>query len=1022
MVLSDVSIKRPVFITMVTLALVIFGTICYNMIGVNLFPDVEFPMVTVVTILKGASPETIELKVTDKIEEAVNSINGIKKVNSFSLENISQVVIEFELNKDVNVAAQDVRDKVSGIRSELPTDIDEPVIEKIDIGAAAIISAVYSSKKSIGETTKYAKDIIKERLQKVPGVGSVKIIGGLERQIRIWVSIEKMMKHGVTIDEITRALSLENIEIPGGKLETGTRDIVVKVKGEIEKFEDFKDLYIGYKNGYAVKLEDVARIEDGLEDRKNYATLNGVEAVALQIKKQSGTNVVKVADAVKAEIEKIQKTLEPGSSLKVVTDSSKFVKLSINEVLFHLLFGGGLAIVIVFLFLRNIRTTLISALALPTSVVSTFAFMKYLNFTFNNLTMLALSLSIGMLIDDAIVVLENIYRHQEEEGKDMMDAAQSGTEEIGLAVLATTFSIVAVFVPVAFMKGMIGKFFFEFGMTVTFAVLVSLFVSFTMTPMLCSRFMKLVKTHGMAYNAIEAVLKFIEKIYIVFLKLSMRFRLTVIFISILMLFGTVYSAKFLKSEFVPMQDKDQFNIVVETPTGSSIEYTANMVATIENMLKNDKRIVSIFSTIGADAQEKTNSGSVYVELIPKDQRINADQFQIMAEYREKFAGITNANISVEEAADISMGSGRQAVIQFGIAGPDLNQLEKYSKQVMDAMKADGGFVDVDTDFKAGKPEARVYINRNASSRLYVPIASLATAVRTLVGGEKVSKFKDIGNQYDINVRLERDERKDLSNIENYYVRSQSGAMVDFKNLVTISEESGPSQISRTNRQRQITIYSNLKGIAVSDATKKIEDIIKKTNMQPGYSMQLSGKLEMMEESFRNILFAMALAVVFMYMIIASQFESFIHPITIMLSLPLSIIGALGGLLIFGKTISIFSLIGIIMLMGLVAKNAILLIDYTITLRTRGFTMYDAIIKAGPTRLRPILMTTAAMVFGMLPIALSKGSGSETQSPMAVCVIGGLITSTVLTLVVVPVVYSVIEDIMEYFHKFLGKTA
>jgi len=394
----------------------------------------------------------------------------------------------------------------------------------------------------------------------------------------------------------------------------------------------------------------------------------------------------------------------------------------------------------------------------------------------------------------------------------------------------------------------------------------------------------------------------------------------------------------------------------------------------------------------------------------------------MAEYREKFAGITNANISVEEAADISIGSGRQAVIQFGIAGPDLNQLEKYSKQVMDAMKADGGFVDVDTDFKAGKPEARVYINRNASSRLYVPIASLATAVRTLVGGEKVSKFKDIGNQYDINVRLERDERKDLSNIENYYVRSQSGAMVDFKNLVTISEESGPSQISRTNRQRQITIYSNLKGIAVSDATKKIEDIIKKTNMQPGYSMQLSGKLEMMEESFRNILFAMALAVVFMYMIIASQFESFIHPITIMLSLPLSIIGALGGLLIFGKTISIFSLIGIIMLMGLVAKNAILLIDYTITLRTRGFTMYDAIIKAGPTRLRPILMTTAAMVFGMLPIALSKGSGSETQSPMAVCVIGGLITSTVLTLVVVPVVYSVIEDIMEYFHKFLGKTA
>ncbi len=1013
MILSEVSIKRPVFITMVTIAMVLFGLICYSRIGINLFPDVEFPMVTVVTVLKGASPETIETKVTDKIEEAVNTINGVTKIMSYSLENISQVVIEFDLDKKVDIAAQDVRDKVSGIRSSLPTDIEDPIIEKIDIGAAAIMSVIYSSNKPIGEKTKYAKDVIKERLQRVSGVGSIKIIGGLEREIRIWVSTEKMLQYGVSIDEVKRALTTENVEIPGGKLETGDRDIVVKVKGEIENFDDFKDLYIGYKNGYAVKLGDVARIEDGLEDRVNYATLNGMEAVSLQIKKQSGTNVVKVADAVKKEVEEIQKTLEPGSSLKVIADSSKFVKHSFNEVLFHLFFGGGLAIIIVFIFLRNLRTTLISAVALPTSVITTFIFMKYLNFTFNTLSMLALSLSIGMLIDDAIVVLENIYRHQEEEGRDPIEAAAVGTDEIGLAVLATTFSIVAVFLPVAVTEGLIGRFFFEFGMTVTFAVLVSLFVSFTMTPMLCSRFMKIVKTHGVMYNFIESILKFIENVYVSILKLSLKYRITVIMISVAMFAGSLYSAKYLKSEFTPKQDKDQFNIVVETPTGSSIEYTAAMISTIENMLKNDKRITSFFSTIGADAQEKSNSGSIYVELIPKSQRLNADQFQIMEECRNKFKNITEAMISVEEAADISIGSGRQSIMQFGLAGPDLGQLELYSKQLMEEMKKDGGFVDIDTDYKAGKPEARIYINRNAATRLYVSIASLASAIRTLVGGETVSKFKDGGFEYDINLRLELNERNALSNIENYFVRSQTGSMIDLKNLVTISEESGPSMIARTDRQRQITFYSNLKGISSDEGLKKIKDMLKKMNMKPDYSLTLSGKLEKMQESFQNIFFAMFLGVILMYMIIASQFESFIHPFTIMLSLPLSMIGAFGGLIIFGKEISIISLMGIIMLMGLVAKNAILLVDYTATLRGRGYSLYDAIIKAGPVRLRPILMTTAAMVFGMLPIAFAKGSGSEMQSPMAVCVIGGLITSTVLTLVVIPVIYSLIEDTIAF---------
>ncbi|HBC74702.1 MAG: hypothetical protein A2008_06555 [Candidatus Wallbacteria bacterium GWC2_49_35] len=1015
MYLAEVSVSRPVFTTMVISALVVFGLICYTMIGVDLFPNVDFPFVTVTTILKGGSPETMELKVTDKIEEAVNTISGIKELRSVSLENISQVIIQFELEKNVDIVAQEVRDKVARVKGDLPLEAETPIVEKLDVGAKPIMAMVLSSDKDIKETTRYAKDVVKESLQKINGVGSVKIIGGLERQIRIWLHNEKMVRHDITVSEAARALQTENIEIPGGNLETGPRDIVVKVKGEVERVEDFKKVNVAIKNGYVVKLGDIATIEDGVEDQKNFARLNGSRAVAIQVSKQSGTNTVKVADAVKKAVDQLKSNLPAGMKMIIVSDQSKFIKISIEEVFFHLLFGGGLAIFIVFVFLRNIKTTLISAMAIPTSVISTFAFMKYMNFTFNNLTMLALSISIGMLIDDAIVVLENIYRHQAEEEKDMREAALHGTAEIGLAVLATTFSIVAVFVPVAFMKGMIGKFFFEFGMTVTFAVLISLFISFTLTPMLCSRFMRVHKEHGFIFNFLEKIYNLIDNAYIWILRKSLNMRLVVIILSALLLYSSLILAKNIKSEFKPAEDKDQFGVNIEMPTGSSIDFTQNAVKQIEEMLLSDKKYIkNVFTTIGADAQEKANAASIFVELIPKVERLQKNQTAFMKEYREKLKNFKGGIVSVEEVSDISIGGGRQSPFQLVLQGPDLEKLDGYFDKIIGQMKKQKGFVDIDTTYKTGKPELSVYIDRDRASQLFVPIASIASAVRTLVAGEKISKFKDGGNQYDVNLRLALNERNDLGSINNFYVRSLTGQAIDFRNLVTSKESFGPTQIDRLNRQRQITLYANLENIPLGDAISSVRKIAEDLKMPPEYTFRFAGFADIMKESFENIFFAMFLAVIIVYMILASQFESFVHPFTIMLSLPLSIVGALGGLLIAGEYLSIFSLIGIIMLMGLVTKNAILLIDYVITLRDRGASRFDALIKAGPTRLRPILMTTLAMIFGMLPIALANGPGSETRSPMAVCVIGGLITSTLLTLVVVPVVYTLLDDLIVFF--------
>lgn len=1014
MFLAKVSVQRPVFITMIVCAMMVFGALSFFMMGVNYFPIADIPIVTVVTVLKGASPEIVETKVTDKIEEVINTISGVKKINSTSLDSVSQIIVEFEMSKKIDIATQDIRDKIASIRRELPEDIETPLIDKIDIGAASIITFVLASDRPIREITKYAKDIVKQQLQKAPGVGSVKILGGRERQIRVWLSLEKMMKYGVTVDEVTRSLQIENIEIPGGKIQNGRNDIVVKVKGEIETVEDFNDLYIGFSSGYAVRLGDVARIEDGVEDLKNMAVLNGKSAVALQVYKQSGTNTIKVINAVKKEALKMSETLPDGMKLNVVIDSSRFVKQSIDEVMFHLIYGGFFAVITVFIFLRSFSMTLIAAVALPTSVISTFAIMKYLNFTFNMLSMLALSLSIGMLIDDAIVVLENIHRHHTQEKKKIRKAALFATDEIGLAVLATTFTIVAVFVPVAFMSGMVGQFFYEFGLTVAGAVLVSLFISFTITPMLCSRYMRTHANHGIFYNSVEYILETIEYFYSLLLRVSLKYKFIVIFASFAFLGSSFWMASKLNGEFTPDEDNSEFNISVEAPSGSSLERTAEIAAEIEKLISADRHVVNVFTTIAGDAQEKTDLAVIYAGIVPMEKRPQRGQFEIMAEYRKKLAGFTEAKVTFNIIPPVAISGGeRECPIKFLIRGPDLEKLNEYADAVINKIKDEKGFVDIDKNYKAGKPETRVHIDRIRAARLGVPVASLAMATRVLIGGEEVSKFKDGPDQYDISVRLESSERSRPADINNLFVRSINGKMVDFKNIVRIEDSFGPSQINRTNRQKQIKVFADLDGLSLSEAVEKINQITKTLNMPAGYSAMFEGDAELMQDTLVEMVLAMLLAVAFIYMILASQFENFIHPLTIMVSLPFSFIGAFGGLLLFDKTLNVFSFIGLIMLMGLVTKNAILLIDYIITLRSRGMMRYDAIIKSGQTRLRPILMTTLAMIAGMLPLAVGRGAGSETRSPMAICIIGGLLTSTLLTLIVVPVVYSIFDDLSVY---------
>jgi HAE1 family hydrophobic/amphiphilic exporter-1 len=1027
--LANTSVKRPVFATMVVMALVVLGAVSYPVIGVDLFPKVDFPIVTISTHLKGASPEVIDVDITDKIEGAVNTINGVKSITSSSTEGDSRITVEFVLERDIDLAVQDVREKVALIRNKLPQDIDEPRIAKVDPDATAVMWLNLSGQKTVRELSTYVDEVLKEQLQRINGVGDIQL-GGLQlRQVRVWLDAGKLRAYALSANDVMVALQRQNVELPGGRIESVSKEYTIKVKGEFLNVADFNDLVVTYDKGAPVRLRDIGKAEDGMEKRRSIVRFNGVPAVGMGVQKQSGTNTVAVVNLVKQEIAKINKTLPPGMTLNIAIDQSTFIKRSIAEVQKHLILGGLFAILAVFVFLGNVRTTLISAVALPISIISTFALILAFGFTFNNMTMLALTLSVGLLIDDAIIVIENIYRHVEE-GMAPREAAIFATSEIGLAVMATTFAIVAIFLPVAFMKGMIGRFFLQFALTVVFSVMVSLLVSLTLTPMLASIFLKrvalrrknpndapvAVKPHRLA-ESFERGYKKLEGVYRHLLAFSLNHRVVMLVGALLIFVGSLYLTTFMGKEFIPPEDQGQFIVRLEAPIDYSLEKANELFRPAEQMLREMPEVRAIYYVLGIGGA--VNRAMMMTSLIPKSERKKTQEV-LKKEIRQKLSRLPGLKVSAEDFSMIGGGQ-RQVPIQYSVRGPDLMAIQAYTKQIAGEFAKKPGIVDVDTSLEMGKPEIKIFIDRDKAADLGVDVSTIAEAINLLISGETdVTKYKDElrGKRYDLRIRLNPEERRDPDDLGKLYVRSRDGRLVELRNLVRIQEGGGPSVINRVDRQRAITLFASLEDKPLGAAIQDLNGIAEKI-LPPDYLPKYRGQADTMGESFGYLQFAILLGVLMAYMVLAAQFESFVHPFTVLLAMPLSFIGAFGALLLMGKTLNIYSFIGLILLMGLVKKNGILLVDYTNVLRARGLSRREAILQAGPVRLRPILMTTFAMVFGMIPVAFGMGEGAETRSPMGIAVIGGLLTSLFLTLVVVPAAYDLFDD-MQGFFKRRGK--
>jgi hydrophobic/amphiphilic exporter-1 (mainly G- bacteria), HAE1 family len=1028
--LAETSIKRPVFATMFIAALVVLGLVSYPEIGVDLFPKVDFPIVSVNTQLKGASPEIMDIDVTDKIEEAISTINGVKTITSSSLEGVSNITVEFVLERNIDLAVQDVREKVSSIRSKLPTDVLEPVIQKVDPDATPVLWLTVTGPQSVRELSTYTNEILKEQLQRIDGVGALRMAGLRLRQGRVWLDAKKLRAYQVAPNDVARALGAENVELPGGRIESGSKEYSVKVKGEFSRIQEFNDLIISYYNGAPVRIRDIGRVEDGMEEQRTIARFNGKSCIGIGIQKQSGTNTVAIIDGIKKELPSIRKTLPPKMEISTAFDQSYFINRSIKEVQGHLILGGLLAVLAVFIFLRNVRTTLIAALALPVSVIATFTIMKAFDFTFNNMSMLALSLSVGLLIDDAIIVIENIYRHVEE-GMEPREAAAFATSEIGLAVMATTFAVVAIFLPVAFMKGIIGRFFWQFAMTVVFSVLVSLLVSFTLTPMLASFLLKRKEHKATAIvpsrfvflsrmgDGLETAYKKTENVYRRILAFCLGYRKAVLLLAAIIFLGSLYITKFIGKEFIPPEDQSVFLARLEAPIDYSIDNANALFRQAETIVKSFPEVdwLLYLQGFGAGGAGQINKAILFTGLKNKASRTKSQE-QIKAELRQKLNQIPGLKATAEDISLIG-GGVRNVPIQYAIRGLDLNELQSYTKKITTELAKRPGIVDVDTSLEAGKPELKVFIDRNKAADMGVSVASIADAINILISGEvDITKYKDEakGRRYDVRVRLNPEDRVNPRDLERLYVRAKDGRLIELASVIQIQEGGGPSVIYRVDRQRATLVYASLEKKPLAEAMSELDAISGKV-LTPGYTARYKGQADTMKESFQYLLFALFLGIVMAYMVLAAQFESFVHPLTVLLSMPLSFIGAFAALLLAGKTINIYSLIGLILLMGLVKKNAILLVDYTNTLRERGMSCRNAILEAGPVRLRPILMTTFAMVFGMLPVAFGLGEGAETRSPMGIAVIGGLLTSLFLTLVVVPSAYDLFDEWKDKFRKF-----
>jgi hydrophobic/amphiphilic exporter-1 (mainly G- bacteria), HAE1 family len=1036
---TRVSLKNPVFATMVMLAIVVLGLFSYQRLNIDQFPNIEFPVVVVQTEYPGASPEIVESEVSKKVEEAVNSIAGINALTSRSYEGQSVVIIEFQLYIDGRKAADDVREKVASIRPTFRTEVKEPRVLRFDPASRPIWSlAVLPDTRggahamSAVELTNWADQVLKKRLENVRGVGSVSLVGGTKREINIYLAPAAMEALGITGDQVVTAVRSENQDLPVGALRSLVQERVVQIDARMKRPEDFGAIIVARKNGAPVRIDQVARVADAGQEVESLALYNGQRTLLLQVLKAQDENTIEVIDGLQKALGEMKAELPGGVKLEPVADASRPIRVAVENVRRTLIEGAALTVLIVFLFLNSWRSTVITGLTLPIALIGTFLFMYAFGFSINMVTLMALSLCVGLLIDDAIVVRENIVRHVQM-GKPPYQASMDGTQEIGLAVLATTFSIVAVFMPIGFMGGIIGKFFHEFGVTIVAAVLISMFVSFTLDPMLSSvwhdpeaeshgkRKEKLTtydRTIGRVTGWFDTATERLAETYQSILRWSLAHKLATVLGSIAIFVTSIFMVPLLGTEFVPKADFSETTLNFYTPVGSSLELTEAKTRQVESIIREFPEVRYTVSTINTGQAAGKIYASVYVRMVDrKDRQRSVDQMAaVLRERLKQVPGITVTHAGLLD----SVGGNKQ--IEFSIQGADLKELERLSRLVMDRVRDIPGLVDLDSSVKPDKPTVAIQVRRDAASDLGLSVAQIASSLRTLVAGQTVGNWRAPDDEtYDVNVRLAPDARnapQDLERLPFSVGTNADGSprIVRLNQVANVRESTGPNQVNRRDLTREVAINANAYQRAAGDVSNDIRARLDTIQFPPGYRYQFSGSTKNMKESFGYAVSALAMAVIFIYMILASQFKSFLQPMALMTSLPLTLIGVVLALLMFGSTLSIFSVIGIVMLMGLVTKNAILLVDFAIRMREQGMDRSQALLHAARVRLRPILMTTLAMVFGMVPLAFAMSEGSEQRAPMGQAVIGGVITSSLLTLVVVPVVYCYLDDLAQWFKR------
>lgn len=1029
--LADLCIRRPVFATMINLFLVVLGWFSFRDIGIDQFPNVELPVITVTTTLRGASPEEMETSVTKPLEEIINTIQGIDELSSVTTEGVSQITVTFLLERNRDVAAQDVRDKVNTILAHLPPNTEPPIIDKFDLDAIPVISISVSAPRDLKEITYITDKFIKQNLETVQDVGSVSMAGARTRAVQVSIDIEKLRAYDLTIEEVQQALERQNLEIPGGRLNQHPRELVVRTLGRMSEVKDFNNLIVANINDQPVHLKDIGAVSDSVEEPRSISKANNVNCVTLIVRKQSGSNTVKVIDAVKQRLGELGAVVPADFRMEIVRDQSRFIERSLEEINLHLLLGAILVALTTFFFLHDWRGTVIASVAIPASIISTFVLMRAMGYTLNNFTMLGLVFAVGIVIDDAIVILENIHRTMEEKGWNGLQAASYATREIALAVTATTLSLVVIFLPLAFMKGRVGMFFSSYGVTVAFAIMVSLFVSFTLTPMLSSRFLR----HSDNERAREKkahggpLMKWLSSHYLGILRWSLHHRWVIVVASAACFASIFFLGKMTKFTFVPQDDSSEFEVSLQTPEGSDLERTADICSAIEQRLKslriqNQSVITDTLLTIGntsgrlGKGEGDVTIASIYCRL-PElggfwstltGKTRKWSQFQAMGMARKVLEQFPDIRASVQLISNISSGGGRNSDLQFNLLGPDLEQLSAFASTIITQMRARPGFADVDSTLANRKPELRVEIDREKASEFGLQVEDIANTLRSLVGGIIVGTFRENDDLYDVWLRADQRNRETQEALEEISLRLPNNqGLVQLANFVKFREARGPNQIDRFQRQRKVTIVANLVDKPLGEAMQEVQQIVHELNLPAGYSVLFAGRAKTLQETGQNFLIAFGLAMIFMYMILAAQFENFVHPVSILLAVPLSLPFALITMIALNEPLNIYAIFGLFMLFGIVKKNGILQVDYTNTLRARGLGREEAILEANRARLRPILMTTMMLVASMLPIAFGQGPGAAGRASMAKVIIGGQMLCLLLSLLVTPVSYSIFDD-------------